>query len=73
MSTDPVHNNYDSLREFPKDYIVNYTQDYSYLHKSKIYSQRLTLRNTYKSEIYIENDKIKDKLTPEKKIWQNTP
>lgn len=71
MSTDPVHNNYNSLRKFPKDYIFDYTQDQSYLQKPKIYSQRLTLRYTYKSEIYIENGQTRDKLTTEKKIWQN--
>lgn len=72
MSTNPVYHTYDSLRNFPKEYIFNYTQDQSYLQKPKVYSQRLTLRSVYKSHIFVEHGWIQDKLTAEKLIWRNT-
>jgi hypothetical protein len=65
MSTNPTYNTYDSLREWPKKYIFDYTKDAGYLQKPKVYSQRLTLRNCYKSHIFVQDDTIKDKLSAE--------
>lgn len=70
MSTNPICNTYDSLRTFPKNYIVNYTHDQSYMTKSKVHSQRLTLRFVYKSEIFVSQGQIYDRSTSEKKVWQ---
>jgi hypothetical protein len=52
MSTNPEYTNFDSVRNFHKEYIINYTGDQNYNKKRKLYSQRYLLRMYYKSIIY---------------------
>jgi hypothetical protein len=52
MSTNPVYTNFDSVRSFHKEYIINYTGDQNYYNKRKLYSQRYLLRMYYKNVIY---------------------
>jgi hypothetical protein len=54
MSTNPKYTTLDSLRNFPKKYIVNYTGDQSYLNKEKILSQKLISKLQYKTRIYAD-------------------
>jgi hypothetical protein len=65
MSTNPVFKNYEDARVWPKEYIVNYTGDSSYMDKPKVYSQRSTLRLMHKTQIYIEDSVYKFDLTSE--------
>jgi len=54
MSTNPTYNQVNSIRDFPRQYIVNYTGDSSYLNKSKVLSQKLVYRNMPKTRIYAD-------------------
>ena len=59
MSTNPVYHNYIDNKTWQKKYIVNSTNDISYMNKQKIFSQRLSLRHVFKTSIYIEDGIIK--------------
>jgi hypothetical protein len=52
MSTNPYYTDYNSVRQFPREYIVDYTKDQSYLKKVKVFSQKLTLRRIQKTRVY---------------------
>lgn len=52
MSTNPHYTNFDSVRNFAKDYIINFTGDENYRNKRKLYSQRYLLRFSYKTIIF---------------------
>lgn len=52
MSTNPVYTNFDSVRNFAKDYIIDFTGDQNYRNKRKLYSQRYLLRFSYKTMIF---------------------
>lgn len=52
MSTNPFCTNFNSVRQFPKEYIVDFTKHASYLNKVKVFSQHLLFRNRYKNKIY---------------------
>jgi hypothetical protein len=54
MSTNPVCTNYNSVRQFPREYIVDFTQHPSYLNKIKVFSQKLLFRKRYKTRIYAD-------------------
>jgi hypothetical protein len=59
MSTNPEYHNYIDNKLWPKRYIVNATNDVSYMNKQKAFSQRMSLRQTYKTQIYEEDGVIK--------------
>lgn len=63
LSTNPVISSYEEGKRWFKEYIVNYTNDLRYFNKTKIYSQRLSLRLIYKSQLYIENNKVLSDFT----------
>lgn len=52
MSTNPYYTDFNSVRKFAKDYIVDFTGDAEYYNKIKLYSQRFLLRFPYKMTIY---------------------
>lgn len=52
MSTNPYYTDYNSVRQFPREYIVNYTKHQSYLKKIKVFSQRLMFLRRHKTRIY---------------------
>ena len=54
MSTNPYYTNFNSVRNFARNYIVDYTGDRSYLNKVKVFSQRLTVRRLYKTRVYAD-------------------
>jgi hypothetical protein len=58
LSTNPNISSYEEGRRWFKEYIVNHTNDLHYLNKNKIYSQRLSLRLIYKSQLYIKNNNV---------------
>lgn len=51
-SVDPYYTDFNSVRQFPKEYIVDYTKHDSYLNKIKIFSQRLLWRQICKTRVY---------------------
>ena len=59
MSTNPEYHTYIDNKLWFKRYIVNSTGDEYYLNKQKIFSQRMSLRHVFKTQIYYENDMIK--------------
>jgi hypothetical protein len=52
MSTDPYCTNYNSVRQLPREYIVNYTKHQSYLNKIKVFSQKFLFKSTHKTRVY---------------------
>lgn len=52
MSTNPKYTRLTDLRNFPKEYIVRHTGHGHYMDKNKTMSQRLTVRQWFKSAIY---------------------
>lgn len=52
MSTNPVYTNFDSVRNFAKDYIINFTGHEDYRNKRKLYSNRYLMRFSYKTMIF---------------------
>ena len=52
MSTNPYYTNYNSVRQWPREYIVDYTGHASYLNKIKVFSQQLLYKRRYKTRIY---------------------
>lgn len=52
MSTNPYFTGYNSVRQWPREYIVDYTGHYSYLNKMKVFSQQLLFKRRYKTRIY---------------------
>ena len=52
MSTNPVYHSYIDNKLWPKKYIVNANKDYNYMNKQKIFSQRMSLRHTFKTQLY---------------------
>jgi hypothetical protein len=51
MSTCPIFEKIDDVRLWPKKYIIDYTKDDAFLNKKKTWSQRLSMRLIYKTEI----------------------
>jgi hypothetical protein len=51
MSTRPLFNKTDDVRLWPKKYVINFTGDENFLNKKKTWSQRLSMRMIYKTEI----------------------
>jgi hypothetical protein len=66
ISTNPVVRSYEEGKQWFKEYIVNHTKHSSYLNKTKIYSQRLSLRLLHKSQLYIEHDRVLSDFTNKK-------
>lgn len=52
MSTNPYCTNYNSVRQLPREYIVDFTKHTSYLKKIKVFSQKLIFKRRYKQIIY---------------------
>lgn len=66
MSTNPRLVHFEDGRQFLKDYIVNQTKKEYFYNKTKIYSQRQTLRTVQKTRIYLEDDIIWHDMSAEK-------
>lgn len=59
MSTNPVFDKLTDFRDFPKQYIYNYTKDQHYVdNKEKLYSQRHAVRKIQKTMIYNDGSKL---------------
>lgn len=58
MSTNPEYHHYIDNKIWPKRYVVQATGDENYLNKQKVFSQRMSLRHTFKTQIYVENNSI---------------
>lgn len=52
MSTNPRYTTYNSVRDFPRKYIVDYTRDQTYLTKIKLFSQSFMFKQICKSAVY---------------------
>lgn len=65
MSTDPAYTNYNSVRAFPREYIVNFTKHNQYLNKIKVFSQELIFKRRYKQIVYSDRSwtNSKEKIT----------
>jgi hypothetical protein len=63
LSTNPAISSYEEGKQWFKEYVVNHTNNLDYLNKPKIYSQRLSLRLIYKSQLYIKNNKVLSDFT----------
>jgi len=59
MSTNPKFDKLTDFRNFPKQYIYNYTKDQHYVdNKEKLYSQRHAVRKIQKTMIYNDGSKL---------------
>jgi hypothetical protein len=66
MSTNPTINSYEQGKQWFKEYIVNHTRDDSYYSKTKIFSQRFSLKFINKSQIWITDDIFESALNNER-------
>lgn len=51
-SVNPYYTDFNSVRRFPKEYIVDYSGDQDYMNKIKIFSQRQLYREIRKTRVY---------------------
>jgi len=58
MSTNPTYHTYIDNKLWPKKYIVNANGDMSYMNKQKIFSQRMSLRHTFKTQLYSVDNQL---------------
>ncbi len=52
MSTNPNYTSYNSVRSLARNYVIDYTGDFSYSNKGKVFSLRLIYKRFFKTAIY---------------------